>query len=303
SLTGDGDLLAVGARGEASNSPGIDGDQTNDGSTAAGAVYVFERDDAGAWSQRAYIKSSSPSAYGGFGYEVSLAKDGRSMAVGAFDEAATLFERDDDGVWSQHAILVASKDPSVGFGTSVSLAGDGRTLAVGNPTDSNGSSGIDPEPTDAHPSNAGAAYVFVRDDAGVWSQDVYIKPSNTQQGDWFGWRVVLSGDGNVLAVCSPYEDGGSSGIDGDQYDDDYLDSGATYVFVRDEAGAWSQRSYVKASTVGWNDYFGVAVSLSTDGRSLVVSGPRETSSATGIGGDQSDGSVAEAGAGVGDRRR
>ncbi|NIW25308.1 MAG: hypothetical protein GWN29_12475, partial [Gammaproteobacteria bacterium] len=41
SLSRDGRLLAIGARGEDSGATGIDGDQTDNSVTEAGAVYLF----------------------------------------------------------------------------------------------------------------------------------------------------------------------------------------------------------------------------------------------------------------------
>ena len=41
--------------------------------------------------------------------------------------------------------------------------------------------------------DAGAAYVFVRS-AGAWTQQAYLKASNTDGGDYFGQSVSISGD-------------------------------------------------------------------------------------------------------------
>ena len=42
SLSGDGNTLAVGADGEASNAQGIDGDQENNEAQYSGAVYIYK---------------------------------------------------------------------------------------------------------------------------------------------------------------------------------------------------------------------------------------------------------------------
>lgn len=54
--------------------------------------------------------------------------------------------------------------------------------------------------------------------------------------------------------------------------------------------------YFKASNTGVEDQFGFSVSLSADGRTVAVGGPFEASGASGIDGDESDDSVAGAGA-------
>lgn len=59
---------------------------------------------------------------------------------------------------------------------------------------------------------------------------------------------------------------------------------------------WAQQAYVKASNTGAGDFFGYALSLSSDGSTLVVGAYGEASNARGIGGDQADNSAASAGA-------
>jgi hypothetical protein len=84
-LSADGNTLAVGADGEASNATGINGNP-NDSSTAkAGAVYLFTR-SFGAWSQEAYVKPPNFAAF--FGNSVALSADGDTLAVGAFGESS-----------------------------------------------------------------------------------------------------------------------------------------------------------------------------------------------------------------------
>ncbi len=149
-----------------------------------------------------------------------------------------------------------------------------------------------PPPPAPSTGNSGAAYIFTRDGAGVWSQQAYIKASNTDAGDNFGFSIVLSGD--TLAVLAPGEDSAATGIDGDQSDNSALDAGASYVFTRDAAGLWSQQAYVKASNTDAGDAFVFPITLSGD--TLAVGASLEDSNATGIDGDQSDNSDQAAGA-------
>ena len=58
---------------------------------------------------------------------------------------------------------------------------------------------------------AGAVYVFSRSDT-TWTQQAYVKASNTDAGDDFGYSVSLSSDGNTLAVGAKHEDSNATGI-------------------------------------------------------------------------------------------
>jgi hypothetical protein len=65
----------------------------------------------------------------------------------------------------------------------------------------------------------------------VWSQQAYLKASNTSTSDFFGYffgySVALSDD--TLAVGAPFEDSNATGVNGDQSSNSALDSGAVYV--------------------------------------------------------------------------
>jgi hypothetical protein len=316
-VSGDGQTLAVGADLEDSSSTGIDGDQMNVGAVNSGAVYVFVRDAAGQWSQQAYVKASNTGAGDFFGYDVALSDDGNTLVVGAYIEessatgvdgdqadnsnygagAVYVFVRDGAGQWSQQAYVKASTTGvNDAFGWSVAVSGDGDTLAAGAVGEASSATGIDGNQADDSTPYAGAAYVFVRDGAGQWSQQAYVKASNPDQEDWFGDDVALSDDGDTLAVGAPLEDSSATGIDGDQTDDSAIHTGAVFVFVRDGVDQWSQQAYVKASNPGSLDDFGLGVALSGDGDTLAVGARGEDSGATGIDGDQADESVLEAGA-------
>jgi FG-GAP repeat len=316
-LSDDGDTLAVGAHNEDSNATGIGGNQVDNSASDAGAVYVLERDGGGAWSHAAYVKASNAGASDYFGLWLALSGDGDTLAVGARNEdsnatgidgdqtngsatdsgAAYVFERDGAGAWSQAAYIKASNTATSDvFGFGVALSDDGNTLALGAPQEDSNATGIDGDQASDATYGSGAVYVLVRDGAGAWSQAAYVKASNTEYDDQFGANVALSGDGNVLAVGAYNEDGGTTGIGGDQASNAVYGAGAVYVLVRDGAGAWSQRAYVKASNTSTNDYFGDAVALSDDGNTLAIGASAEDSSAIGIGGDQGSDAAYDAGA-------
>jgi hypothetical protein len=320
-LSDDGNTLAVGARLEDSGltgvTPGVVSEATSGNAASdSGAVYVYTR-TAGTWSQQAYVKASNAGANDNFGNSVALSGDGNTLAVGApFENSSTtgINSAPDDstffagavyvyfrsaGAWSQQAYVKGSNtegfnlsngDGADLFGTAVALSGDGNTLAVGAPGEDSGLTGVTANPVNEAASgnavsNSGAVYVFNRTGA-TWSQQAYVKASNTGEGDNFGNSVALSGDGNMLAVGAPFEDGDATGVGGAS-NESAADAGAAYVYTR-SGGAWSHQAYVKASNTGFGDNFGTSVALSSDGNALAIGAPFEGSAATGIGGSQAD---------------
>jgi len=312
-LSADGSTLAVGASGEASAAAGIGGNQADNSAAQAGAVYVFTR--AGAtWTQQAYVKASNPGASDLFGYSVALSADGSTLAVGAWLEASAATgiggnQTDNSAAiagavyaftragttWTQQAYVKASNtDAGDRFALSVALSADGSTLAVGAATEDSAATGIGGNQADNGAGGAGAVYVFTRA-ATTWTQQAYVKASNTDAGDLFGSNVALSADGSTLAVGAYGEASAAAGIGGNQTDNSATIAGAVYVFTR-AATAWTQQTYVKPSNTDASDYFGLGVALSADGSTLAVGAYLEDSAATGVGGNQADNSATAAGA-------
>ncbi|MEE4639108.1 MAG: FG-GAP repeat protein, partial [Wenzhouxiangella sp.] len=131
--------------------------------------------------------------------------------------------------------------------------------------------------------------VFVRNEEGQWSQQAYLKPSNTDAGDQFGFSVAASGD---TVLVGSFRESSASG--GDQQDNSAQWAGAAYVFVRDAEDIWSQQAYLKASNPDEIDYFGESVGLSGD--AAIVGAYTEDSASTGVDGDQTDNSASDSGA-------
>jgi len=325
SLSADGNTLAIGAFGEASDANGVNADQNSNAAQNAGAVYVFERNNnldntSGPWRQQAYLKASNSSASDSFGSVVSLSADGNTLAVGAYSEDSTstningdqnnnsaqnsgavyVFNREAEN-WQQEAYLKANNSATgYHFGVAVSLSADGNTLAVGASREDSASTGIDSIRSESPAAGAGAAYVFIRT-ATRWQQQTYIKASNTNGGDLFGLDLSLSADGNTLAIGALAEASAATGVDGDQNDNSTGFAGAVYVFVRSVSTdglseLWQQQAYVKPSNTQAEDFFGSRISLSADGNTLAVGASREASITTGIDGDQTNNSAERAGA-------
>ena len=199
------------------------------------------------------------------------------------------------GQWSQQAYIKPTNTAAGdSFGASVALSQDGNTLAVGAYGEDSAATGINGNQADNSATAAGAVYIFTRTGS-TWSQQAYIKASNTDSADTFGNPVALSDDGNTLAVGATGEDSSATGVNGNQSINTEYQSGAAYVFTR-SGSTWSQHSYIKASNTETNDGFGRPLALSGDGLTLAVGTLSEESAATGINGDATDNSVNRAGA-------
>ena len=85
------------------------------------------------------------------------------------------------------------------------------------------------------------------------TQQAYLKASNPDVLDLFGYAVAISGD--TLVVGARGEDSNATGVNGNQADNSASSAGAAYVFVR-SGSSWSQQAYLKASNTDAGDLFG-----------------------------------------------
>lgn len=333
SLSVDGSRVAVGAYGESNSVPGIQssfpGTSANTGLEKSGAVYLYQK-VAGQWTEEVYIKASNADENARFGVSLSLSGDGNFLVVGSDQEdnnfrgissafpgttgntglpnsGAAYLYRLDGGLWSEQAYIKASN--AVGtenFGISVSLSQDGDVLAIGAEGEASTTTGVHSAPISGTGNNrfsSGAVYVYSRT-GNTWTSQAYIKAGNSNNNDHFGSGVVLSGDGQWLAVVAEYEDSKASGVHASgarQTNNEATDSGAVYLYQRRHT-LWQERSYLKASNnrVGDRGFgqnqFSTAVGLSDDGEQLVIGSWGEGGVATGIQGDQNDRSGTNIGA-------
>lgn len=258
--------------------------------------------------EEAYVKASNTELGDDFGWAVAM--DGDTLAVGAHHENSNDIGVDGSGgqtdasatlsgavyvfrrvgaSWQQEAHIKASNPEYLDqFGTSVALSGD--TLVVGAENEDGGTTGVDGDQSDNSLQGSGAAYVFRRS-VSSWTQEAYLKASNTGYGDRFGISVAIVED--IIAVGATMEDSASGGVGGNQTDDSAFDSGAVYIFER-VGSNWSQAAYLKAFDPGSHDRFGGNIAMSGD--TLVVGASGEGSAATGVGGDQTNNSVNASGA-------
>lgn len=235
-----------------------------------GAAYVFTRTDS-TWIQEAYLKPASTFFSTRFGSSVDVSGDGNTLAVGAEGDTGIVINTDDaknidkaavqeaaksigtgstyvftrsGTTWSQQAYLRPSTITLGGqFGGDVSLSQDGDTLAIGSYRESSNAKGVNGDQGDTSANNAGAVFVFKRNNS-VWTQQSYVKSSNTDTNDRFGLNVDLSANGKTMAVGAHRESGrgyaaASSGASTssasstgalDQNDNSAEAAGAVYLF-------------------------------------------------------------------------
>ena len=209
-----GDRIAVGA-------PRMDG---------KGAVYVFEPDGGGGWSETKLVASDGEQndrfgwavamadnriAVAGFGgvyvydwdgtrgwqesildvagarLDDTIAATESRVVVGTHDEVALVFTGDGAGGWIRDTLIASDGEDGDRFGTAVAIHGE--VVAIGAQWEG------DPEPND---DSYGAAYLF-EDVGGEWLETKITPPDNPLDSQ-FGYAVALSD--NRLVAGAPYID-------------------------------------------------------------------------------------------------
>ena len=218
------------------------------GATAAGAVYVFERNQGGAgnWGQVAKLSASDGGPSDAFGWSVALAGD--LLLVGAYRHDTPgnnagrvyVFERDLGGLqnwgeakaWSDASTVAGDQ-----FGYSVALSGSVAVVGAWRA----GGLGTD----------AGTAYVYARNVGGTgnWGLLKQLTPDDGAAGHLFGKAVAV--DGPTILVGAPAADGAATA------------SGAAYVFDRFQGGAnnYGQVTKLAADDGATGEEFGWSVSV------------------------------------------
>jgi hypothetical protein len=265
-----GDTIVIGAPGESSQ-----GNEANNGSTGAGAAYVFVR-NGGTWTQQAYLKAANtePNASFGpdaFGSSVSVFQDTIAIGAPGEDGAGTdvsgdpsdnalsnagsvyIFRRT-GSAWEQESYLKEAQPTSNGaFGAATSL--HENTLAIG----SNGDRPVS---------------IFVRANQ-QWELQASFRGDNTESGDLFGSALALNGDRLIAGARG--ESSRSRMSNRHPEDNSYGGAGAAYVFQR-LGTTWRQVHYLKALNTDAADGFGWAVGISPNG--ALVGAPMEDSHST-----------------------
>ncbi len=206
----------------------------------AGAAFIFTRSGS-TWTQQQRIVSSSFTATGYFGSDVSINSDGTYVAVGAMGENAVEVFTRSGSTWSFQARCQASDGAhNTSFGTTVEISRDGTHLITG----------------DNNKAGGGAAYVFTRSGTS-WSQQAKLVSTDLESADYFGYDVALNSDGTYAVVGSAFEDTGQTS------------AGSAYVFTR-SGSTWTQQAKIQASDVTGSAFFGSGTSMNSNGTFIIV---------------------------------
>lgn len=248
----------------------------------SGSAYIFEEVETSNWFQIQKLVSSDRAIDDRFGVSVSIS--GNYAIVGAelededssgentmYDSgSAYIFERNENGIWIQVQKIVASdRYYHNHFGCSVAI--NGNYLIVGAQLASGLSKYF----------IAGSAYLFERNESGIWIEKQKIISSDLAEGDYFGCSVSINENNAIVGAI--YESENASG-----YNTEY-DAGSAYLFERDSVGNWNQIQKIVAPDRDEADLFGSAVSI--DENSFVVGAYREDDDSFGGNTLESSGSV------------
>ncbi|MEO9870539.1 MBG domain-containing protein [Ekhidna sp.] len=230
-----------------------------------GAVYIFEKDGNGQWNETAKLVADDAETGAAFGFSIDL--EGDYLVVGAQTEnddannenyqyqagAVYFFERNESGEWNQ-AQKIVPDDRSAGdlFGYSLDI--EGSRLVVGAPLQDKSANG--------YLNNAGAAYLFHKDENGYWSQTQKIEASDRSALDNFGNGVSLSED--LLVVGAPDEDENRDGTG------TIKAAGSVYIFQADMNGQFSEIQKVVTSDRMEDDKIGRFSSIKMENKQLVI---------------------------------
>ena len=219
----------------------------NDHGVDVGSLQVFLRTETG-WVQHQKLTASDAASGDQFGTTLAMSGDyaivgaPKKDGVGRNSGTAYIFRRQGTE-WVEQAKLVASDEArSDYFGISVAI--DGDTALVG-----------------AHRTNepladCGTVYVFDRSGES-WSQTAKITAPDPDSFAYFGFSVGISGDTAIIGATRDDEEG--------------IDAGAAYIFVRNEFG-WTPQAKLFGNNTEADDNFGYAVDV--DGDFAIVTSPK-----------------------------
>ncbi|MBL7784175.1 MAG: HYR domain-containing protein [Saprospiraceae bacterium] len=246
------ELATDGAAGDwYGNSVDVDGSRAivgapyddNGKGTNSGAAYILEKDVLGNWTQVAKLVVPDGDADDLFGNSVAI--DGNLVIVGANKYAgkgAAFIFSGSGATWTLAKKLIASDGAANDdYGISVDITG---THAIVGADLDDVESKVD----------QGSVYIYSA--ASSWGAEVKRTASDGGTNDNFGISVGLDGNNAVV---------------GSRYDDDFgVNSGAAYIFGKDQGGAnnWGQMTKLTASDASAGDYFGSSVAIS--GNQVIV---------------------------------
>ncbi|MBB6680485.1 T9SS type A sorting domain-containing protein [Aequorivita sp. 609] len=208
-----------------------------------GSVYVFNRIN-GNWSETQKIMSPTPMVNDAFGIGVSISGD--YLLIGAqgvnnSEGSAYLYIKNNDGVWEYDQTITASDSSNDSyFGSSVSVSENIMVI---------GSYGVNSE--------KGAAYVYEKNNQGIW-EEVQILISNPSN-DYvqFGWDTAILQDYIIIAAPHIYGN----------------EKGEVYFYNKENTGLWVENQIIQGNDTESEDFYGW--SIASNGSDLIIGSPRE----------------------------
>lgn len=231
-LSNDGQILVAGSQG-------------NDGNgSSAGHARVFQYSSSVGWTQLGN-DIDGDAAGDGLGTSVAISHNGSIIALGApenddngTDAGQVQVYQYVSGSWTQLGSSLEGESAGDFFGFSLALSSDGTILAIGAPFN------------DGTGSDAGHVRVFDYS-SGSWTQ-LGSDIDGEFSGDWSGYSIDLSSDGETLAIGAPVNNS----------------KGQVRVFSFAN-GVWSQIGSDIDGVIS-SGAFGASLALSNDGSDLVV---------------------------------
>jgi FG-GAP repeat/Secretion system C-terminal sorting domain len=239
--------------------------------SAAGAAYLFERNDVGKWKEEQKITPKDRAPNDIFGVSVSI--DEKFLVVGASGHdsslndaanpkfeanagAAYIYKRGQFGSWTEMQKLVHSDRSSYDyFGNSVSISGE--IVVVGASFEDEN------ENKKSKKDNAGSVYIYEFNSVnGLWDREQKLTPFDRDTFDYFGHSVAING--NFIVVGAINSD--SSGNNGGNAN---TGTGAAYIYEKGGLSIeYNLAKKVYASKRKSGDQFGFSVA--TSGPKVIV---------------------------------
>lgn len=235
----EGNRLVIGAPGAKSTPPAPASPQTT------GALYVFERQPSGTWTETVKLFADDFPTQDKFGFDVDLSGD--RILSGCYKDddngnssgSAYVFERDLVGSWSQTAKLKpADGDSNDFFGYAASISGDFALVGAWNDNDSG--------------SNSGSAYTFKRQAGGAWLETQKLLGSDVTSisSSRFGLSLDLDGDRALIGAFLDLGPGFK------------IEAGSASLYSLDVNDIWNPVETFSLSQPKSTDHFGLGASLS-----------------------------------------
>ncbi len=153
----------------------------------------------------------------------------------AYAGSAYVYDIDENGVWQEIQQLTPSNSGNgYNFGQSVDIYENYIIIGA--------------KEHDGSTEDVGAAYIFERNEIGVWSEVARLQHADATANDNFGSSVSISDKYAIVGTFKKTIEGKTN-------------AGAVYIFKNNGDNTWTESQKVTASDIEANDNFGNTVSL------------------------------------------